>query len=310
MSGRHVVGRELRGHQVQIERAFLADGGGIGHRGRVTGEQCGHFGARPQMRSGTGRQESIGVVQAAPPADRCHRGGHPARLRGGVMRPGGGDDLQAELHGEIGQRVVVLVVGRQQLGAELDDDILPTETIHQGTDLGTGSGRSAAGQRPPHPTLPATGGNQPIVSGGLRQRIQIVDRPTLFAAVQLGAADLYRQPVVSLLTAGQYQQVIAHRVGDSQLRFGQTQGEFGSVECAERGVGGSLGKPDDAVETVVIGDRQRVQPEPKRLGHQHFRGGCTVEKAERGMAVQFGVGHPGRRISRFAGRHPWPDPLL
>ncbi len=69
-----------------------------------------------------------------------------------------------------------------------------------------------------------------MVLRGVGQRVQIVERTALLPAVQLRPADLHRQPVVPLLATGQHQQVITDRVRDTHLRFGQAEGQLGTVE--------------------------------------------------------------------------------
>ena len=61
------------------------------------------------------------------------------------------------------------------------------------------------------------------------------------------------------------------RVGLPVLRTGQIQRQFGAEHGGHRPGFGGLGEPDRAVEAVVIGDRQGVQPEPFGLLHQILR---------------------------------------
>ncbi len=310
VSGRDVVGRQLRGDQVQVERALPADRGRSRHCRRVTGEQRRHLGAGPQVGTWTRRQERVGLVQAAPAADGRHCRGNAARSGIGVMRAGGGDHRQPQFLREVGERVVVLVIGGQELCTELDDDIGRAETVHQLTDLGPRGDRAVPGQCAPDPPFAAAGEDQPVILGGLREDVEVVDRPALLAAVQLRAADLGGQPVVALLTSCQHQQVIPDRVGDTHLRLRETERQLGAVERAQGGVRCGLGEPDDAVEAVMVGDGQRVQSQPERLRDQQFRGGGAVEEAEGRVAMQFGVGHPGGQVHRGGGFHRRPLPAL
>jgi hypothetical protein len=55
-------------------------------------------------------------------------------------------------------------------------------------------------------------------------------------------------------------------------------------------------RPDDPVETLVIGDREAAQPELGRPLGQLVRGRCAIEEREVGMAVELGVG--GHRRTR------------
>ena len=54
---------------------------------------------------------------------------------------------------------------------------------------------------------------------------------------------------------------------------------------------GGLGEAHDAVEAVVVGERERLEPEPGRLGDQFLGVRGAVEEREVGVAVQLGVRH-------------------
>ena len=54
---------------------------------------------------------------------------------------------------------------------------------------------------------------------------------------------------------------------------------------------GRFGEAHHPVEAVVVGDRQRLEPEAGRLGGQLLRVGGTVEEREVGVAVQLRVRH-------------------
>ena len=74
------------------------------------------------------------------------------------------------------------------------------------------------------------------------------------------------EPVVALFAAGEHEQVAALGVGDAVLRRAEPERQLGAEHrrrCS--GVLGGLGEPHDAVEAVVVGDGEGVQPEPGRL---------------------------------------------
>ena len=72
------------------------------------------------------------------------------------------------------------------------------------------------------------------------------------------------------------------------------------------GFGGSLRKADHPVEPVVIGQRQRFEPQPHCFVHQLARTRRPVQEAEVGMGVQLRVRHRGLRRPRSGDRL---DPL-
>ena len=87
----------------------------------------------------------------------------------------------------------------------------------------------------------------------------------LLGPLQLGAGEGGGEPVIPLLAPGEHEQVGAHRVGFPVLRLRQLKGELGSEHGLQTQLLGGFGEADDAVETVVIGDCERVEPEPLGL---------------------------------------------
>ena len=81
-------------------------------------------------------------------------------------------------------------------------------------------------------------------------------------------------------------------VGNACLRAaGQVEGELGAEDGGHaHGVSG-LGEADDSVHAVVVGDGQGLEAEAGRLLDQLLGVRRTVEEAEVGVAVQFGVRH-------------------
>ena len=90
-------------------------------------------------------------------------------------------------------------------------------------------------------------------------------RAPLLGPLQLGAGEGGGEPVIPLLAPGEHEQVGAHRVGFPVLRLRQLKGELGSEHGLQTQLLGGFGEADDAVETVVIGDCERVEPEPLGL---------------------------------------------
>ena len=73
-----------------------------------------------------------------PGPDRAHRHGQPASRRFGEVRGGGGDDADAELRRQRGQRDVALVVERMAVVGQLDADPVGAEPVDQ---IGQGCSR-------------------------------------------------------------------------------------------------------------------------------------------------------------------------
>ena len=90
-------------------------------------------------------------------------------------------------------------------------------------------------------------------------------------------------------------------IGDAVLRGRDAEGELGAEDRPHAERAGRLGEPDDAVEPVVVGERERLEPEPGRLLGELLRLARAVEEAERGVGVQLGVRDGARRRRRTVG---------
>jgi hypothetical protein len=89
--------------------------------------------------------------------------------------------------------------------------------------------------------------------------------------------------------AREQQQMFALRIGLARtLHIGQC--ELGPEDRFQLVLPGGLGEADHTIEPVVIGDRQRIEPEPVGLLGQLLGLARAVEEAEIGVAVQLGVG--------------------
>ena len=223
-------------------------------------------------------------------------------LGGGVVRVAGRDHAQPFLRRELVQRVVVGAVERVAVIPQLDDDVVGAEEGDETVEFGTGV---ALLERLAHGALAASGQDQPVTARLFGELLEVVHGPTLLPTAQLPARDGRRQPVVPLLLAGEHEQVTALGIGHAVLRTGEPQRELGT-EDRGRGAdrGGSLRHAHDAVQTVVVGEGQCGQPQPRcllgeRLGHAR-----PVEEAETGVGVQLRVRHHSRAgQSEIGGRH-------
>ena len=118
---------------------------------------------------------------------------------------------------------------------------------------------------------------------------EVVERPALLVAAQLGLGDRPGQLVVAGHASGEHQQVLALGVGHPVLRHGQTERELGAVDRAQVVRRRGLGEPRRGVEAVVVGDGQRIQAEAHGLLDQFLGVVDAVKEAEVAVAVQLGV---------------------
>jgi hypothetical protein len=210
---------------------------------------------------------------------------------------------------EIGERIVAARVLRIPVIEQLDGHAVVPEQIDEAPQR-----RLGVPAREPltDPALAAAGEDRPLPVRARREVVEIVDRAALLAAAQLRTGDDAGESVVPLYAAGEYEQMLPGRIGDAALRRGESQREFGAVHGLQTDLRrplfrlpahhdvGRLGEPRRAVEAVVIGDRERGESEPHRLGQQVLRRGGAVEEGVRGVRVQLGVrrGVRGRRDRR------------
>jgi len=128
----------------------------------------------------------------------------------------------------------------------------------------------------------------------VRQRLDVVDRPALLAAGQLGGADHGAQPPVAFGVPGQDEQMAPFRVGRLTRVGRQADAQFRAEHCAQLRAA-PVGEPPRGlrelrrpVHPVVVGEGEYLEPEPGGLGDQLAGGGRPVQEAVRGVAVQFG----------------------
>ena len=198
--------------------------------------------------------------------------------------------------GQLVERVVADGVGGLAVVPQFDEDPIPAERLDETFEFATGGSRPVGRQRRRDRTLP-TAGQDPRVSG---QSVgEVVEREpgcTLLAG-EVTLADHPGEPGVSVGPVGEHEQVRPTgvgcvRVGDEagvDLGEGVALGTGEATERQTRGVQaaiehrdlaaehrrqadrlGCLGEADHAVEAVVVGDRQRVEPEAGGFGGELF----------------------------------------
>ena len=221
-----------------------------------------------------GGKVAVGVVEAPARPDGSHGRAEPRLPRGRVVRRRGRHHRQTEFRGEVGERIVVVVIGRDQVPGQFDGHVVRAETVDEAADLASRPIDSVAPpvavfptvlppvQGAPHCSLATPGEDQPVSAGCIRERVEIVDRAAFLTTGQVRIGELPRQPPVAFLASSQHQQVLPDRVGFAELRSRQTQREFRPVQGFQTSIPGGLGELDHAVETVMVGDGERIQVQP------------------------------------------------
>ena len=81
----------------------------------------------------------------------------------------------------------------------------------------------------------------------------------------------------------------ALRIGDTILRFTQTQRQLSAENGFYAVILGCLCHLYDAVEAVVIGKSKSMQPKTRRLLQQCLGGACPVKEAVVGVGVELRI---------------------
>ena len=130
-----------------------------------------------------------------------------------------------------------------------------------------------------------TGENLPVTAGGLRQSVEIVARFSFHTARQMRCRDLAREPSVPLLPTREHEQMRAVRIQFTCPGSGRSQRQLSAEHGLDAERFGCFGKPDNSVEAVVVGDRNRFQAQTHSLFDHCFRMTGTVEKTEGRMRM-------------------------
>ncbi len=185
---------------------------------------------------------------------------------------------------------------------ELDGDVVAPEGLGQAVQLGGGGVGSPGLEGSGHRALAAPGEDQPVALVGGRgaaaaERHQIAQRASGGALLppELGLAHGPGQQGVATRVTGDDHQVGLPRadagVGVAHRHRRAPEGELGAEDGGQSQLAGRLGEAHHAVEAVVVGEGQGLEPQPGGLLHQLLGRAGAVEEAEVGVAVQLGVGH-------------------
>jgi hypothetical protein len=123
----HVLPGQRRLGAAQREREFVGEGDGALDGTGIPGEAGVHLATAAQMRRSGGGQPAVEIVEAAGCAHRGDRGGQMPVARSRVVHVAGGDDRDAAVGREGGDRVVVVGVERITVVDELGVHVAATE---------------------------------------------------------------------------------------------------------------------------------------------------------------------------------------
>ena len=238
------------------------------------------------MGAGRAGQPGVELVEAA----ACAHGGDRRRqlaLGGcGVVDVVGGDALDADTVGDLGEGVVAGRVDRVAVVPQLDQHTVAPEGAHQPLELAARGRRAVVEQRRRHGTFAAPGERPHHAAGGVGDVGQRELRRPLLAC-QVAEADGAGEAGVAGRSVGQQHQVAAGRIGGvgigqlagvdleqgvvlgagDALGVGEAGGEreLGAEHGRQAGGACRLGEAHHPVEPVVIGEGERLETEPGGL---------------------------------------------
>jgi hypothetical protein len=173
---------------------------------------------------------------------------------------------------------------------QLDGDVVPAEALDELGERATCRVQPVGVHRAAHRALATAGEDETMAAGSGGKFVDVVHRTAFRAAAQVRSADRPGQRRITDRVAGQHEQVGTGRVGHTDARGDVAFGSRAGERDVERELGtepgresvrlGCLGESDDAVQAVMIGERQTLETQPDRLFGQLFRRGRAVEEAE------------------------------
>ena len=191
---------------------------------------------------------------------------------------------------QLGERVVAVPVERITVVPELDEHPVAPEGLDErveGARAARGPSRASAAGTVPlrHPVSTNQWAPFPSPASCSRVRRGAPFSPRICASLIAGEARVAGRAI------GQHHEVLTGRIGAAGMEAGgaETQGELGAEDGGETERPGRLGEAHDPVEPVVVGDRERGQPQARGLLDQLLGMARSVEKGEVRVAVQLGV---------------------
>ena len=172
---------------------------------------------------------------------------------------------------------------------QLHEHVLAPERVDQLVERSPCCARAIACERSRHRALATAGEKQVASAAQLAGELGELQPRCPLLAAQLRPADRAGERGVAVDAVGEHHDVMAPRIGSAVARLHGPERQLrpehrGHVQRARR-----LGEAHHPVETVVVGERETAEPQPRRLLHQLVRMAGAVEEREVGVAVQLRV---------------------
>ena len=321
MPGRHRVVRELGCRELEIERARPGDVDRPFDRTGPAREPAHLLGRRAQVRERRGREPTVDLVEGTAGAHRRECGRQRPARGGRVVDVVRRDHLDARAQRDLHERIVAVPVERIAVVPQLDEHTVAAERVHQLAHRAFGgeSDRRAATRPAPCPCGIRCATNHasfsrlvvsPLRKTGARAASANTasdERGRALLPRQLRGADRTRQPRVPDRPLREHEQVLAgrirHPVREPPRRV---ERELRTEHRGQADFARGFGEAHHAVEPVVIGERERGQPEPRRFFDQLFGMARPVEEREIRMTVQLGIRHADAGCEHVHACHPSP----
>ena len=318
---------------MQVERTRPRDVDGTFDRARPAREATLLLVRAAKVREWRRGEPPVDLVERATGADRGERGGKRTLRDGGVVHVVRRDDLDPGFGRDQRELVVAVTVDGVAVVPQLDEHTVAAECRDQLVERAPGRGRAVAQQRRGHGALAATGEDEPRGVGGARRRVEVYGRVRgvgergdggagrALLPRELRLADRAREPRVpgrplsenhemlagwvrrggdrAVRGSSQERRTAASRVSRLAVSATSKEGELAAEDGRETMVAGSQREADRAVETVVVGDRQCREAEPRRLHRQVLGVARAVEEGEIGVAVELRVADHGRTVANI-----------
>ena len=171
------------------------------------------------------------------------------------------------------------------------------KAAHESLEFALGGARTAVHQRARHGPLATAAQHEPLARAR-RDLFEAEARRALLAAAQVGLAEHRRERAVALGRTREHDEVRAGGVVDPDAVVVGVDRDLGPEDRGQTEGPGRLGEAHDAVEPVVVGERQSREAEARAFGGELFGVARPVEEAEARVRVELAVDRISRRSPR------------
>ncbi len=170
----------------------------------------------------------------------------------------------------------------------LDRDVVTTEGGAETLEFPLGGARTLLHKCARHGALATTAQDEPLARAA-RDLVESESRRAFFSASQMGLAEHRRERAVPLGRTREHDEVRARGIVDPDAVVVGVDRDLGPEDRGQTEGPGRFGEAHDAVEPVVIGERQSREAEASALGGELFGVTRPIEEAETRMGVQLSV---------------------